>query len=436
MVVVTPDVPHSLFLDETYIHRVLMNLLSNALKFTRAGYVLLLVEIKDGKLVATVKDTGTGVPPSFLPQLFEPFKQATTLGSQRGTGLGLSIVKQLLHKMEGSIEVESKHPETEDVEARQTGSTFTISIPVHLPTSKNPSAKHNPRIAIFPSNNERSLEGLSLAWEKFEFDVTIVKEYSELADVEWKYIWADLAFLIQNPVCLQQLLRRDNCLVLIPFDTQETLHRLPTIVSATHFVPLQKPLIWHSFQQRIQASQQPGNELSRMVRFASKVDIVDDQEQVQERTAKNLTILLVEDNPVPLIQVISCLKLSANFPFQINLKLGKKMLIALGYQVLTAEDGSEAIEQLTKHDGSIDAILMDQSMPRKDGVTATREIRGMEAKGMLLRKRRPIIAVTAVVNSQAQALFKSAGADDFLAKPLSLEKLEKTLAAHLPTSFV
>jgi CheY-like chemotaxis protein len=74
---------------------------------------------------------------------------------------------------------------------------------------------------------------------------------------------------------------------------------------------------------------------------------------------------------------------------------------------------------------------MDQSMPRKDGVTATREIRQLEATGKL-KIRRPIIAVTAVVNSESQATFKEAGADDFLAKPMSLERLRETLAFHLP----
>ena len=107
------------------------------------------------------------------------------------------------------------------------------------------------------------------------------------------------------------------------------------------------------------------------------------------------------------------------------------MLTALKYHVLLADDGKEAIEQIMKHDATVDAILMDQSMPIKDGVTATREIRAMEAAGTLSRKR-PIIAVTAVVSAQAQALFRSAGADDFLTKPLSLSKLEQTLAIHLP----
>lgn len=107
------------------------------------------------------------------------------------------------------------------------------------------------------------------------------------------------------------------------------------------------------------------------------------------------------------------------------------MLAALHYEVLTADDGEEAIERIMEHDTEIDIILMDQSMPRKDGITATQEIRALEASGHLSR-RRPIIAVTAAVNSQSQALFKEAGADDFLAKPLSIAKLEETLTSYSP----
>ena len=108
------------------------------------------------------------------------------------------------------------------------------------------------------------------------------------------------------------------------------------------------------------------------------------------------------------------------------------MLASLKYEVQIANDGEDAIEQMKKLDAIVDLILMDQSMPRKDGVTATREIRAMETAGILSR-RRPIIALTAVVNNQAQAMFKEAGADDFLAKPVSLAKLEETLATYLPT---
>ena len=123
--------------------------------------------------------------------------------------------------------------------------------------------------------------------------------------------------------------------------------------------------------------------------------------------------------------------ISTNGHCQINQKLGKRMLAALKYDVLTADDGEDAIQQIIDHDTVVDLILMDQSMPRKDGVTATREIRAMEEVGTLCR-RRPIVAVTAVVSTESQALFRDAGADDFLTKPLSLDRLAETLAAHLP----
>lgn len=109
------------------------------------------------------------------------------------------------------------------------------------------------------------------------------------------------------------------------------------------------------------------------------------------------------------------------------------MLGALGYEVLTADDGEYAVQQVKAHGTSIDAILMDQSMPRKDGVTATSEIRIMEAKGILSR-RTAIIALTAVVSDEAKAQFKAAGADDFLTKPLSLDRLQASLALHLPAT--
>ena len=108
------------------------------------------------------------------------------------------------------------------------------------------------------------------------------------------------------------------------------------------------------------------------------------------------------------------------------------MLTALGYQVVTADDGQDAIEQILKHDATVDAILMDQSMPRKDGVTATRDIRALEVQGKLSRKR-TIVALTAVVSAESETSFKAAGADAFLTKPLSLVQLQETLANHLPT---
>ncbi|KAI4174697.1 MAG: hypothetical protein LQ346_008193 [Caloplaca aetnensis] len=422
LVVVAPDVPSSLFLDETYIQRILMNLLSNALKFTTSGYILLLVEIDGGNLVATVKDTGCGIPKSFLPDLFEPFKQAQTRGTQRGTGLGLSIIKQLLHKMHGSIDVDSKHVGDPGVQQDQSGSTFTITLPVPLETASNGSlpTADPPKVAIISDNrNTRRIQGLCTAWEKFGYDVTIVYNVSGLAETPWKYIWVDFWHLQRDPSLFDLLAARDQCIVLIPYDDQEMLQRDSKMRSTPHFVPLPKPLLWNSFEQRIAASQDPANkhDPTKGVRFAVNVDVLDhkNEKTVQEAPyVKQGVVLLVEDNPI-------------------NQRLGKKMLAALHYDVLTADDGAQAIERVCEHDDTIDVILMDQSMPRMDGITATREIRSLETSGKLSR-RKPIIAVTAAVNSQSKDLFKSAGADDFLAKPLSMAKLETTLKSYTSES--
>ncbi|KAL8678390.1 MAG: hypothetical protein Q9186_005258 [Xanthomendoza sp. 1 TL-2023] len=418
LVVVAPDVPNSLFLDETYIQRILMNLLSNALKFTSSGYVLLFVDIDGGNLVATVKDTGCGIPESFLPDLFEPFKQAQTRGTQRGTGLGLSIIRQLLHKMQGSIEVDSKYIGDPGVQQDQCGSTFTITVPVALESSSQGSlpAAYPPKVALFRNEHKpRNLEGISMAWEKYGFETTIVQEVSDLEDIPWKYLWVDFWLLQRNALLLDQLARRDQCTVLIPYDDPEMLQRNSRIASVAHLVPIPKPLLLNSFEQRIAASQDPANkaDAAKGVRFAVNVDVLDhkNEKTIEEAPYVKLgVVLLVEDNPI-------------------NQKLGKKMLAALHYEVLTADDGEEAIERMLEHGTEVDVILMDQSMPRKDGITATQEIRALEASSQLSR-RTPIIAVTAAVNSQSQALFKEAGADDFLAKPLSMAKLEDTLRAY------
>jgi CheY-like chemotaxis protein/anti-sigma regulatory factor (Ser/Thr protein kinase) len=429
MVVISPNVPKILFLDETYINRILMNLLSNSLKFTRSGYVMLSLEMDGTDLEIKVKDTGIGIPPSFLKHLFEPFSQAQTRGSQRGTGLGLSIVKKLVNKMEGTIDVESKHAE-QGYEPDETGTTSIVTIPaLASPLSSSPKSdtQHTKStIAILRPTNARILEGLEIAWELFGYDPVVVEDIEDV-----KYVWADFRFLQQSPDGLRRLMNQEKWTALIPFDNQETLQRLPGLLSTPHFVPLQKPLTWHTFDSRIALASHstPNHSFSRSVRFATESVTADESTPPSPdgMTSKNVHILLVEDNPVsPTLSLIH----SFTNTFKINQKLGNKMLTSLGYSVLLASDGDEAISQVLLHDTTIEMILMDQCMPIKDGVTATREIRELEEQGKMKRRHR-IIALTAVVGTESRAQFREAGADEFLAKPLSMGKLEQTLATFL-----
>lgn len=426
--VVSPQVPSTLFLDESYIHRILMNLISNALKFTMSGYVALSIHVVDGKLVAKVEDTGVGIDPEFLPRLFEPFEQGEVRGKSRGSGLGCAIIKELLKKMSGTIEVESRFRTEERDPNFRSGTTFTLTLPLQTtsPLRSRPAGPGKAPVAVLVQEKDSVYsEGLQASWSSFGYPTNVVNDLADLPEeANFSYYWADAEYLKNNPRQYEMLLKRQETLVLVPSACQDHLRQLPGIQNTSHMIVLQKPLIWHMFEKRIekQLSRPANAQPTKTLRFAPEVEVVpsveimtttteDARPPLARRPSRKMVILLVEDNPI-------------------NQKLGCKMMKALGYEVMTADDGQHGIDKLTEHDFAIDLILMDESMPRKSGTVATREIREMEAAGKLSR-RRPIVAVTAVVNSKAQQSFKEAGADDFLAKPLSLVRLRDTLALHL-----
>jgi hypothetical protein len=310
MVVVTPSVPVTLLLDETYIHRIFMNLLSNALKFTRSGYVLLIIKYNEGNLIAQVKDTGIGIPPAFLPRLFEPFSQAETLGSQRGTGLGLSIIKELLRIMDGDITVESQYHDDVPSPNVHSGTTFTVTIPAQAPSPCHNSSgisNNTKMVAFLPLNNPTIQEGHKTAWEDFDYRVvetTSISELSNYPDVE--YIWADAEYLQNNSHCLESLLGQDTRTVLVTYSNEKTLHSLPGLVSSSRFVLLPKPLIWHTFDaQTVLSPLSPTFPAGILSLHHSTIEAsLSDASNVQEALSGSvapkteITILLVEDNPV------------------------------------------------------------------------------------------------------------------------------------------
>ncbi|KIW11394.1 hypothetical protein PV08_10694 [Exophiala spinifera] len=418
MIVVAPKVPQSVFLDETYLQRILMNLLTNALKFTHSGYVILFVDCTDDKLVITVKDSGFGIPETFLPHLFEPFKQAQTRGAERGTGLGLAIIKHLLEKISGTISVQSTCSNIDGGGLTESGSTFTVTIPTSglLAGAKPlPALGHKRQMAVYQKEGSRLSEGLKMAWAAYDVEVFPADPHSDISD-DWGYIWADLDYIKDESELLGRLLQPRSQFVILPYGSQPLLDRTIGAAPPSHVIPIRRPLLWHRMVENIVSVVHLGRSCTdnKSVRFAPMVDMVENAPlgpATEQRALSGSTVLLVEDN-------------------KINLKLGVKMLQALGYNVMTANDGQDAVEKLVEHDLEIDLILMDQSMPRKDGVTALKEIRSMEQDGSLSRSR-PLIMVTAVVGPDAASLCISSGADAFLPKPLSLQKLGLTLKKFL-----
>lgn len=301
MVAVSPSVPKALLLDETYVHRILMNLLSNAFKFTNSGYILLTMEYDGTDLIVQVRDTGIGIPPVFLPRLFEPFSQAQTRGSQRGTGLGLSIIKQLLHKMGGTISVDSHYSETQQPNIRS-GTTFTTRIPAQAPSVGSilpePLADLG-TVVVFPRANPISQEGQGTALEHLGYKVIRARSLSEIKQrPDLKYIWIDAEYLLHHLDCLDALLLQDTWTVLVPYRSQEILHRLPGVVTRSRFVLLPKPLMLHTFQARIALANRPSPNEHEIPRRSSKPFVSTKQATATASANREVKILLVEDNPV------------------------------------------------------------------------------------------------------------------------------------------
>jgi len=293
--------------DETFLQRILMNLLSNAFKFTVSGYVLLLLHLEEGVLHVTVQDSGPGIPKSFLPELFEPYKQVQSRGAERGTGLGLSITKQLLQRMQGTVTVESKYQEDQGVGATDSGSVFTITIPVA--TSEQPSVPlpakfvRPVRIALMHDRKHRDIEGLTTAWTTCGAEVLHIQGIEDIpADLD-TIIWADLGFLQKHHDICRHLLAQQQHLVLVPYKDRILLDKILGPTPPINIIPIRKPLIWHRIIQTIVDSQRALTtpNLDRNTELTPNngvMHISGNGSKNSTPVAKIGTVLLVEDNKV------------------------------------------------------------------------------------------------------------------------------------------
>ncbi|KAI0370135.1 hypothetical protein BV20DRAFT_944733 [Pilatotrama ljubarskyi] len=438
---IAKDVPQAVYLDETYAFRILMNLLSNAQKFCDHGYICLAVRMSEPtQLVIEVIDTGCGIPKSFRGALFEPFRQADTslTRPRQGTGLGLSIVKHLVQRMSGTIEVDSEEGE---------GTTFTVKLPVALPSrSPSPSTEGAPlgstskRIRVV-YRNARTQEQFMQLWSRYGYTVLggsptlSAEELAKNTDV----IWTDAETVSRSPA-LRSLISPSSSpavlLYIVHSDAQDLSVLDQELRDGRNVVLVKRPVIMHSVFEWIEHpaerlalhtkparvrfalprdEEQPGNATEEKERTRSadvggcRGDIPlaslahpknaekgDEAAPVRPPREK---VLLVEDN-------------------MINQRLGCRLLEKLGYDVVTANDGQQAIDAVRKT--YFACCLMDCQMPVVDGFEASKRIRELEEKGEL-PDHLPIVALTANVTQESEENCRAAGMDHFLPKPLKMD---------------
>ncbi|CAN1210012.1 histidine kinase [Tumidithrix helvetica PCC 7403] len=390
---INSDVPRRILGDSTRLRQILVNLVSNAIKFTEKGEIAIIVkstaiapDSNIHELHFSVRDTGVGITPEAIGKLFQAFSQADSSITRRygGTGLGLAICKQLCELMGGEIRVMSEVGQ---------GSTFSFFIRVQaIATEPEPIAPElkNKRILIVNANATLR-QALSLYAQSWGTIVQIASSPLEaLQCMEFSYFDAvilDRHMLGSNSLDLAKNIQGISPslpLILLTFLTEsEAPSSLRFAASLTK--PISKSKLYQTF-------------LNIFAVDTSKLPIPLKALHLDTSFAKRypLQILIVEDNPV-------------------NQKILLLMLERLGYTGDAVGNGMEAVVALERQ--PYDLIFMDIQMPVMDGLTASYRIRE-------LTDRNPwIIGLSANAFRESRESAISAGMNDYLTKPLQVQEL-------------
>lgn len=417
------DVPEIIIADPTRIRQIVTNLVSNAIKFTLEGEIVLGLEVynKEGNEITLhgwVKDTGIGLAPEKLNSIFEPFSQADNSITRNygGTGLGLSITTQLLSMMNGELWLESELGQ---------GSTFHFTLAATFPEeihnqTVNPVdfsiLKNLPVLVV--DDNQTSLRILSELLKRWGMRTTLSHsgpealeklEFGLAHNLPYPLLISDFQMPDMNGFELAEIIRQDvRC--------QDT-----------------KIIILSSFAQAGDASKcrdiQIDGYLPKPIKQADLLYMIRTvlaDSELTEHTSKVITkhslresrrklrILLAEDNHINQVVAITVLEQA-------------------GHQVVTVANGHQALEAW-RHD-EFDMILMDMHMPEMDGIEATQKIRQEEEKEEV-NEPISIIALTANAIASDREKCLAAGMNSYIAKPFDRDELLATIDSLAPSQSV
>jgi PAS domain S-box-containing protein len=433
---IDPQAPEHLIGDRTRLQQILVNLVSNAVKFTEQGDVTVTVRgqrtgISDGTGVGgqevgcrmqggegasesfvseprplytiqiSVQDTGIGIPADRLDKLFQAFSQvdASTTRTYGGTGLGLAICRQLVELMGGSIQVESKEGQ---------GSTFFVRLiaeaalmpPLPFRMFDQPYL-HGKRLLIV-SNHPTTSQIISGYAEQWGMLATVVlsghaalETLHQQSQFDVLLIDRTIADSSSETLITQLKARRETALLPLIRYCVLTEQQCQATTAARRgievlFKPV-RPLLLHNTLLKLLAGESHTT-------FLSEQDIFD----ASLGQHRPLRILVAEDNAI-------------------NQKVIQHLLKKLGYQADMAANGYEVLEALRL--AAYDLILMDIQMPDMDGLEATTRIR----RDIRTEQQPYIIALTAHILDEIREQCFAVGMDDYLGKPVRIEELIKKM---------
>ncbi len=391
--------------DPVRLRQILINLIGNATKFTSEGEISVGAQVvgQEGERVQIrfeVCDSGVGIAPESIGQIFDSFAQADNSTTRRfgGTGLGLAICRQLVTLMGGTIQVTSELGQ---------GSCFSFTIPFQRVKGEMGAPKSWPELRalslllIEPNRVQRQwlnqhLEGVGL---RLESVATLDEGLSLLQQAHLGHYDFDFAVIDLQPegLAIEELLQR-----LVRFSGTHLLHKI-FLTTARTPLPARVSSSCYGLSKPFQIDKLLSMLHERVVPIAVATAPTPPPMQPNEQLQIQASVLVAEDNTI-------------------NQMVVQSMLEQLGCQVTMSENGYKALEQLQRR--SFDIVLMDCQMPEMDGFEATRQWRRVEQqRGVTQRAVLPIIALTANAQKGAKEECMEAGMDDYLSKPFTRNAL-------------
>lgn len=416
-------IPPALLGDITRINQILNNLISNAVKFTQQGHILVETQCdtqgKQVHLHIQVKDTGIGIQQDVLPNLFDAFVQADNSTTRKfgGTGLGLALCRELASLMNANVYLESTYGEGTTAHFKISLAIADDHCQIDSPLPKHIQQSHFVVLAE-PCLNRSILLQYFNEWQ-LNYSVS---DYSTeqlqpiLQQHQQRNTPIILLPMIQLPHKHLQFLLHSVSYTgpchLLPLVTQPIMlmdhHQLPMDFSQAILMPLRQQRLKHSLQHL--ATLPYGILRTDQVTTVNlpSHDASDAAVSSQQATSYLAHVLIVEDNLV-------------------NQKVVQGRLSKYPVDVTIAEHGKAALHAYQQR--PFDLILMDCQMPEMDGYQCTQRIRELEH---YTEKHTPIIAVTANKQDSEQQKCLDAGMDGYLSKPINQQSLEQCLFKWIP----